>query len=104
MITDKVLKSFLLGYKGVHVCIVPCHQQKEGNVVSMTVMCLWPPCATALKFESSSVSVLAWDQIKEQRLTVNSSFSWLPVSYHRALHFASAFRPVTLLKQLPATL
>lgn len=64
----------MLSYKGVHAGIVLCHQQKEGNVVSVTVMCLWPPCATALKFESSSVSVLAWDQIKEQRLTVNSSF------------------------------
>lgn len=63
---------FMLSYKGVHAGIVLC--QKEGNAVSVTVMCLWPPCATALKFESSGVSVLAWDQIKEQRLTVNSSF------------------------------
>lgn len=56
MITDRgSLKKvpsglLILDYKGVL-----SHQQKEENGVSVIVTCLWPPCVTALKFESSCV-------------------------------------------------
>lgn len=65
------------------------HQQKEGSVVSVTVMCLWPPCAIALKLEPSSVCPFLGS---DKRTETQSEFIIPvgPVSNSAALNFASA--------------